>query len=146
MKESFRYFLLRVFSYSLNHDVANIIADKAIFKPKTKEELFLAVSTYTEFKNIAIYKYDFISRWDTSLIDDMSKLFYRNNIFNEDIGDWDVSNVKCMKEMFRDTKSFNQDIGRWDVSNVTDMSGMFHNTKSFNQDIGKWNVSKVKNM
>ena len=36
---------------------------------------------------------------DTSLIDDMSYLFYKAN-FNGDISKWDVSNVKNMTRMF----------------------------------------------
>tara|TARA_B100000767_G_scaffold125470_1_gene119614 strand:+ start:298 stop:1896 length:1599 start_codon:yes stop_codon:yes gene_type:complete len=80
----------------------------------------------------------------TTLVDDMTGIFSRNNDFNQDISSWDVSNVIDMNNMFSGTTSFNQDIGNWNVSNVTDMSTMFG--ASFNQDIGNWDVSKVTNM
>src|SRR5690625_3182849 len=61
----------------------------------------------------------------TSLITDMSELFYVKTAFNQPIGSWDVSNVSTMRSMFTATISFNQDISDWDVSNVRDMSWMF---------------------
>ena len=76
---------------------------------------------------------------DTSLITDMSFLFYGSD-FNGDISKWNVSNVKEMFMMFAQSK-FNGDISEWDVSNVTTMSYMFSDSE-FNQDISNW---KIKN-
>ena len=76
----------------------------------------------------------------------MDRLFYNNQLFNEDISNWDVSNVTSMKQMFYSAHHFNQDIGNWDVSNVRKMWKMFHNAYNFNQDIGNWNVSSVDYM
>ena len=74
---------------------------------------------------------------DTSLITDMSCLFYDSR-FNGDISKWNTSNVKNMSGMFAKS-DFNQPIGDWDVSNVIDMKGMFYKSK-FNQDISNWNI------
>ena len=75
---------------------------------------------------------------DTSLITDMSFLFYGSD-FNGDISEWNVSNVKEMFMMFAQSK-FNGDISKWDVSNVTTMSYMFSDSE-FNQDISNWKIS-----
>ena len=81
----------------------------------------------------------------TTLVTDMSELFFNGISFNQDIGNWDVSNLTDMEGMFIDASSFNQDIGNWDVSNVTNMIGMFSQSQ-FNGDISKWDVSNVNNM
>lgn len=83
---------------------------------------------------------------DTSLITDMSWMFYDNKKFNGDISQWNTSEVTDMSWMFWYAKSFNQPIGNWDTSKVTDMSYMFENAKSFNQDISNWKVNKVKSV
>ena len=127
-----------------------IINNMVIFKPKTKKELQTAVNEWCVNREEAIKKYYHISSWDTSLITDMSKLFYlknnRKGYFNDDISKWDVSNVKDMRSMFSGTNSFNQPLNNWNVSNVIDMKDMFFGAKSFNQDIRNWDVSNVKDM
>ena len=80
---------------------------------------------------------------DTSLIDDMSYLFYKSE-FNGDISEWDVSNVQNMDMMFYKS-CFNGDISKWDTSKVENMNNMFSKSK-FNGDISDWNVSNVKDM
>ena len=80
---------------------------------------------------------------DTSLITNMSELFYKID-FTGDISKWDVSNVVNMTRMFAFSK-FDGDISTWDTSKVTNMSYMFYGS-SFNGDISKWNISNVTNM
>lgn len=83
---------------------------------------------------------------DTSEITNMNSMFYRDNLFNGDIGDWDVSKVTNMGQMFESASSFNKDISDWTVSVVTSMYGMFSYASAFNQDISGWTVSSVTNM
>ena len=80
---------------------------------------------------------------DTSLITDMSELFYKSN-FNGDISQWNASNVTTMSRMFYHS-GFKGDISNWDVSNVENMDSMFTYSQ-FDGDISKWDVSNVVNM
>src|SRR5574344_1818344 len=84
-----------------------------------------------------------ISKWDTSKVTDMSDMFMYS-YFNQDISKWNTSNVKDMSKMF-DGSDFNQDISKWNTSKVTNMRRMFAQS-DFNQDISNWNVSNVKDM
>ena len=60
---------------------------------------------------------------DTSLITDMSYLFYVSE-FNGNISDWNVSNVKSMFYMFKSSK-FNQDISNWKINKDCNVREMF---------------------
>ena len=104
-------------------------------KPKSKAELINLITKTLKVQGIDA-DLNFI---DTSLIKDMSYLFYHFSLFNGDISKWNVSNVENMSFMFSDSK-FNGDISNWDVSGVEDMRYMFYNSK-FNGDISNWNVS-----
>eukprot|EP00961_Rhodomonas_salina_P015276 205050-Rhodomonas_salina.1 len=66
---------------------------------------------------------DLFANADTSLITDMSYMFYGSS-FTGNIGQWDVSSVTNMAAMFY-SSSFNGNITNWDVSAVKDMSSMF---------------------
>lgn len=105
-----------------------------------------AVKEWSKNPDKAEIKYGHISKWDTSKVTNMRKLFYKNIHFNEPINEWDVSKVQNMEEMFCNSLRFNQDISNWDVSSVTNMKAMFLEAFKFNQAIGKWNVTNVNNM
>ena len=60
---------------------------------------------------------------DTSLIEDMSLLFYKSK-FNGDISGWDVNDMTTMQGMFWHSE-FNQDISNWNINKKCDISGMF---------------------
>jgi surface protein len=118
--------------------------NKTIIKINNKT-IGTAVNEWFKNSKNAENIYGHISRWDTSEVTDMRRLFYRKTSFNQPIGDWDVSKVINMEEMFCNASSFNQDISSWDVSNVTNMKAMFSFANSFNQPIEKWDVSALRN-
>ena len=103
-------------------------------QPKTKRDLICAI-------NDRITKYGpecDLNDIDTSLIDDMSYLFYSSK-FNGNISRWDVSNVVNMNRMFS-LSEFNGDISKWDVHNVRDMSYIFYGS-NFYGNIREWEIS-----
>jgi len=124
------------------------------FQPENRDELKAAVDEWIEDSESANSTYGHISTWDTSLITDMSGLFYDDssypydyyNNFNSDISNWDVSSVTDMSRLFSGAISFNGNISDWDVSSVTDMSYMFLGATSFNGNISDWDVSIVTDM
>jgi surface protein len=86
-----------------------------------------------------------ISNWNVSSVTSMDRMFYKNLIFNQPIGNWDVSRVVSMNGIFSNS-NFNQSIENWNVSSLNVMSEMFYGNYKFNQPLGKWNVSNVGNM
>ena len=104
-------------------------------QPKTKDELVEIISERTISDG---YKCD-LNDIDTSLITDMSYLFYYLD-FRGDISEWNVSNVEDMSRMFFGA-NFNQDISKWNTKNVKDMSRMFQYS-TFDQDISNWKINK----
>ena len=123
---------------TLNEDIKNIIKDYTIFKPKNKYELQEAVNLWCENKDEALNYYVHISVWDTSLINDMRKLFYDKKDFNQDISQWDVSNVTDMSLMFAGASHFNQSLKSWNISNVTYMEHIFDDAVSFDKKNAPW--------
>ena len=74
--------------------------DEINFRPETRDELKAAVDEWIVDSESAESTYGEINTWDTSLITDMSELFFNSYSFNGDISDWDVSSVTYMKCMF----------------------------------------------
>jgi surface protein len=101
------------------------------------------------FYNATTFNAD-ISSWDTSKVTTMYRMFANTTVFNnygsEDIRYWNTSIVTNMNSMFSGTFAFNQPIGSWNTPKVTDMGQMFMYAKAFNQNIGSWDTSKVTNM
>ena len=81
-------------------------------QPKTKEELKSIIKSRMDKDGDNCNLNDI----DTSLITDMSWLFY-NLDSTVDISKWDVSKVKDMSYMFACSK-FNSDISKWNVRDV----------------------------
>lgn len=63
---------------------------------------------------------------DTSLITDMSELFWLTTIRNIKIDQWNTRNVTNMQTMFYMCHNFDCNISKWDVSNVTNYYCMFY--------------------
>ncbi|MCZ9955312.1 BspA family leucine-rich repeat surface protein [Brachyspira hyodysenteriae] len=132
------------------------------YKPATKEELKNLVfidsvklsdidtSLITDMSYL-FYKserkdFEGIEDWDTSHVEDMSFMFFWAIEFNRTLNSWNVSNVRNMSGMFQAAMKFNQPLYKWNTSNVKTMSFMFNYAKSFNQNINNWNVSKVEDL
>ena len=111
---------------------------------RTDDDIQVAVNEWCDYFVTATVKYGHISKWNTSLVTNMNKLFYDKSDFNDDISKWDVSSVTNMENMLSDTL-FNGDISGWNVSSVTNMKSMF-SFSQFDGDISGWNVSSVTNM
>ena len=71
------------------------------YQPKDKEELKSLLKQLIKERGP---EGDF-NDIDTSLITDMSWLFYKCGEFNGDISHWNTSNVTDMQSMFEDVKS-----------------------------------------
>ena len=81
-----------------------------------------------------------ISTWNTSKVTDMSGLFGRTSLNEND----DVEDTSCV--LLADLPLFNDDISAWDTSNVTTMEMMFLYASSFNQPLNDWRVDNAKNV
>ena len=82
----------------------------------------------------------------TTHVTDLSRVFYGDISFNEDISHWDTGNVTDMNHIFMNAYDFNQPIDNWNTENVTDMHRMFLNARKFNKPIGNWNTGNVTDM
>ena len=142
--------------------------DHYTYFPKTKNDLKKNINECIKNKN-----YD-LNCIDTSVITDMSKLFYDSKFkdINIDVSEWDVSNVEnmgCMliyceklncdlsnwnvsklkfaNSMFSHCKNFEgKGLENWDVSNIINMNYMFYECENLNCNLSNWDVSKVQNM
>ena len=96
--------------------------------------------SYRGFANRALFNAD-ISRWDTSAVKSMKKMFYQASQFNQPISDWDVSKVTNMEWMFfkplRMIKTWKSDV------HVTSMFSMFSQAIVYSKNLSKWDTSKV---
>jgi surface protein len=97
---------------------------------RTDDDIKVAVNHWCTDSVTAEEKYGHISKWKTSLVTNMKKLFHEKRNFNDDISKWDVRNVTDMSYMFSGKytakkKLFDGDISGWDVSSVTNMESMF---------------------
>jgi surface protein len=83
-----------------------------VFLPTGRSELQTAVRSWAADSAYAASMYGHIRTWNTSLITDMSYLFYTEPTYDDH---WDDDNGEP------DFSSFNDNIDSWDVSSVTNM-------------------------
>ena len=149
---------IRKWDVSKVHTFTNMFAGDVAFQdtygvPNTPVAVFfsqfdsdaLKAAVVEHFQDAAAAeaKYGKLTKYDTSLVTDMSMLFRDRVTFNLDISGWNTGNVTQFEQMFNGAEAFNQDIGDWDVINAKHMEYMFKNAKAFNQNIGGWNTSNV---
>lgn len=84
-----------------------------------------------------------LNSWDTSRVWLMFSMFSHAIRFNHPLNSWDVSNVLHMTGMFSGAAAFDQPLNSWNTTRVVSMSGMFALARSFNQNISGWVVSNV---
>ena len=58
-----------------------------------------------------------------------------------DVSNVCVSHITNLSKTFYNQGSFNQDISIWDVRNVINMDSLFFGCTQFNIPIGNWNTS-----
>ena len=81
---------------SYEPSIYNTIMRSVFYQMNDSEELREAVKHWLRDKSKAIIKYGHISRWNTSNVTDMNRMFFNTENFNEDIGGWDTSKVTNM--------------------------------------------------
>lgn len=107
---------------------------------KSLTEIFMNYSL--EIFHWRTYRKDFsgIEKWDTSKINDMSKLFACLKDFKADLSKWNVSSVKNFRSMFADCESFNSDLSNWKPKKAENIAFMFEGAKSFTSNLDAWNI------
>ncbi len=84
---------------------------------------------------------------DTSLVTDMSNMFYKNGNETLDLRSFDTTNVTNMSHMFDEANAVGLDLSSFNTSNVTDMSNMFYNMYNLKSlDLSNFDTSNVTNM
>jgi surface protein len=96
------------------------------------------------FARCALFEED-ISSWNVAKVTDMQSMFQGCIQFSRDLK-WDTVSVTNMRAMFANCEFFDGDITTWNVEKVTDMSYMFEDCENFNQDLKQWDTIRVTNM
>ena len=152
----------------LNWVTTNVTTMASMFSGAVKFNQYIGnwittslTSTYRTFSNASVFNNGDNGNncskplnWNTSIVTNMSSMFFGAVKFNQYIGDWNTSKVVTMVYVFANASAFNNgDNGNncskplnWDTSIVTNMPYMFANAVKFNQYIGNWNTCKVTNI
>ena len=105
-------------------------------------------STYDMFSNLYGTKEIDFSKFNTSNVANMGRMFYKNSTPKLDLSNFDTRNVIYMNAMFMEAWGIEElNLSSFDTSNVWFMGNMFKNThKLKNLDVHHFNTQKVKHM
>ena len=105
-------------------------------------------STYDMFSNLYGTKEIDFSKFNTSNVTNMGRMFYKNSTPKLDLSNFDTRNVIYMNAMFMEAWGIEElNLSSFDTSNVWFMGNMFKNThKLKNLDVHHFNTQKVKHM
>ena len=124
-----------------------IYSSATIYAPKNSSYLFGSLSSFGRLTNLTSITFNNI--FDTSLVTDMSDMFYYCRALTElDVSGFDTSLVTDMSRMFFVCSALTTlDLSSFDTSLVTDMSSMFNNCSALTElDVSDFNTSKVTDM
>ena len=129
---------------NMDYMYQNILDLKSVTIVSTKNAKITSMkSTFENCQNIKSF---FISRFNTSNIKSMSKLFYGTNISISDIEGLDTNNVKDMSFMFASTKVKELDFKNLNTNQVKNMSYMFYGSMIEQLDLSKFQTDNVLDM
>lgn len=105
-------------------------------------------STYDMFSNLYGTKEIDFSKFNTSNVTNMGRMFYKNTTPKLDLSNFDTRKVIYMNAMFMEAWGIEElNLSSFDTSNVWFMGNMFKNThKLKNLDVHHFNTQKVKHM
>lgn len=105
-------------------------------------------STYDMFSNLYGTKEIDFSKFNTSNVTNMGRMFYKNSTPKLDLSNFDTRNVIYMNAMFMEAWGIEElNLSSFDTSNVWFMGNMFKNThKLKNLNVHHFNTQKVKHM
>lgn len=105
-------------------------------------------STYDMFSNLYGTKEIDFSKFNTSNVTNMGRMFYKNSTPKLNLSNFDTRNVIYMNAMFMEAWGIEElNLSSFDTSNVWFMGNMFKNThKLKNLDVHHFNTQKVKHM
>ena len=105
-------------------------------------------STYDMFSNLYGTKEIDFSKFNTSNVTNMGRMFYKNSTPKLDLSNFDTRNVIYMNAMFMEAWGIEElNLSSFNTSNVWFMGNMFKNThKLKNLDVHHFNTQQVKHM
>ena len=105
-------------------------------------------STYDMFSNLYGTKEIDFSKFNTSNVTNMGRMFYKNTTPKLDLSNFDTRNVIYMNAMFMEAWGIEElNLSSFNTSNVWFMGNMFKNThKLKNLDVHHFNTQQVKHM